>query len=171
MQYLTLVNQGYAALLGLDSAKPMHEQESYVSGVSWEQFFLGSGVDEFHQYAAMATMAEEAGFSLPQQDEERIQDILKNMPEDAKNYGFDSVDAFIQASFGSGVRLEDYEHFIRQYFLAMSYENSIFESVEPSDDDRGLPQPLVQPIGYHMGILFAGYSQPSWGYCTTPLFS
>ncbi len=135
MQYLTLVNQGYAAMMGLDSAKPMHEQESYVSGVSWEQFFLGSGVDEFHQYAAMATMAEEAGFTLPQKDEERIQDILKNMPEDAKNYGFDSVDAFIQASFGSGVRLEDYEHFIRRYFLAMSYENSIFESVEPSDDE------------------------------------
>ena len=133
MQYIQYAS--YGSMLGMDISKPLSEQASMTEGLNWEQFLLAAGMEDFHQYAAAATKATAAGYTLPEEENEQLESILAGLPDDATNYGFDSVEAYLQESFGPGVRLEDYEKFLRLYFLAMSYENNLYENLTWNDED------------------------------------
>ena len=137
MQYLNFMNQygSYAAMFGLDSSKPLSEQPSMTQGLTWEQHFLKSGIDGFHQYASAAAKAAAEGHELSEEEKTQIESIITQLPEDAKTYGFDSVDAYIQESFGPGVSQTDYESFLRLYFSAMSYDQSLYEAIKWTDED------------------------------------
>ena len=137
MQYVSFMSNygAYASYFGLDTTKPLKEQTSTVSDLTWEQYFLMAGMQEFQQYAAAATAAKDAGYVLPEKEQADLDSFLGGMEADAAQYGFDSVDAYLQDSFGVAIRFEDYESYLRLYFQAMSYENSIYMSVNPTDDD------------------------------------
>ena len=136
MQYLNFMNQygTYATMLGMDTTKPLSEQASMTQGLTWEQHFLKLGIDEFHQYASAAMKGAAEGHTLSADETAQIDNVLSQLPDDAKTYGFDSVDAYIQESFGPGVSAADYENFLRLYFAAMSYDQSLYESIEITDE-------------------------------------
>lgn len=131
MQYLEFASQ-YGGIF-LDSSKPLSEQEALMPGMTWEQYFLRFGVEQLYQNAALATQAKAEGFTMPEQDSAELKSILEGLPEDAKKYGFDTVNAFIQETFGVGVRQEDYERYLRIFFLSMSYQNSVYENLLQND--------------------------------------
>ena len=140
MQYVGLVSQvsqyGMSpADIGLDMSKPLKDQESMSIGLTWEQSFLSAALDEFEQYAAAATASIKAGYVLPEAEKQDLESFLAEQEVYAAEEGFESVDAYFQDSFGPAVHFEDYENYLRLYFQAMSYENSIYMSYEPSDEE------------------------------------
>ena len=149
MQFFNFMNQygAYAAYFGLDETQPLSGQASMmVEGLSWEQYFLMAGMDQFHQFAAAASKATAEGYSLPQEESERLESALSGMAEDAKQYGYDSVDEYLQASFGPCVTQADYESYLRLYFLAMSYENAKYLELAAAGDwsDEDLEEYLTE---------------------------
>ena len=137
MQYASFMNSygDYASYFGLDATKALKDQASMDEGLTWEQYFLKAAVEEFREYAASATEAKAVGYVLPEEEVADLESFLSDMEAQATVYGFESADAYLQDSFGSAVNTADYENYLRTYFQAMSYENSIYLSVEPTDDD------------------------------------
>ena len=115
MQYYGFMNQfgGYASMFGLDDTKPLSEQPSMQEELSWEQLFLLGGMQEFQQWATLAAEAEKAGFQLSEAREQELQSFLDGLKEAGAAYGYESADAYLAASFGLNVRVEDYEAYMR----------------------------------------------------------
>lgn len=137
MQYVSFMSNygAYAEMFGIDSTKPLKDQASMSEGLTWEQYFLVAAMKEFQQYAASATAAKAAGYVLPEEEQADLESFLSGLAEEGTNYGFESADAYLQDSFGTAITFADYETYLRLYFQAMSYENSIYMSVEATDDD------------------------------------
>ncbi len=137
MQFYSFMNQygSMASMFGLDATQPLSGQSSIQPGLNWEQYFLFSGMQQFQQFAAAAAKAESEGYTMSAEEQEEMESALAGMEEDAKSYGFDSVDAYLQDSFGPGVRFQDYEAYLRLYFPAMSYENKLYQSITWTDED------------------------------------
>ena len=137
MQFFGFMSQygAYASYVGLDPEKPLAEQQSMEEGLTWEQYFLSSALDQFHQFSAAYTAAEEAGHTLSEEEQKNLDDLINGLPDEAARYGYDSVDDYISASFGPGVTRENYENFMRVYFLAVSYENQIYDSITWTDEE------------------------------------
>ena len=137
MQYVSFMSNygAYAEYFGLDSTKPLKEQASMAEGLTWEQYFLMAAMEQFQQNAGAATAAKKANYVLPEQEQADLEDFLKSLADEGKSYGFETADAYLQDSFGSAITFADYENYLRLYFQAMSYENSIYLSVDPTDAD------------------------------------
>ena len=126
----------YITMFGLDPTKPLSEQEFIGnSAMNWEQYFLMAGMQSYQQYAAICAKAEAEGYQIPEEDAEKLGELRSSMEKEAAQYGYESVDAYLQASFGSGVRYEDYEEYLHFYFTAMSYENELYENISVTEQE------------------------------------
>ncbi len=136
MQYYTFLNEygDYAAMFGLDFSKPLSEQPSTLDNLTWEQYFLMSGLDDFHQYAVLATKAAKEGYTMLEGEEQQLSDVRDGLKERYAEHNYDSPDAYVQANFGPTVRYEDYVRYLELYFYAMSYQNSLYQGLALSDD-------------------------------------
>ena len=140
MAYLDFMSgiSGYGvdvSMFGLDTTKPMSEQPSLAEGLSWEQYFLNSALDSFHKSASVAMVAKQAGFEMPEELQSYLDNIQENMETQAVNYGYTDALSFIQESFGPGATVESYRDYIELYYYAIYYENSIYDSLDYTDEE------------------------------------
>lgn len=141
MQLFSYVNQlsqyGYApAMLGLDFTKPLSEQACLdLSTLSWEQYFLLLALEQFHQFAAVSVKAEADGYQMNEETTKQLQSVKDGLNKEAEDGGYESLDAYLEASFGPGVREAEYLDYMDLYFYVMSYENQVYEAIEYTDDD------------------------------------
>ena len=137
MQYVSFMSSygAYASYFGLDDTKPLKDQSSMSPNLTWEQYFLMSAMEQFQQYAAVATASKAAGYVLPEKEQADLEEFLGGLTKEGAAYGFESADAYLQDSFGSIISAADYEAYLQLYIQAMSYENSVYLSVNPSDED------------------------------------
>lgn len=136
-QIRQMIAYGYPAeMFNLDLNKPLSEQDCMeVGGLNWEQFFLMSGLNQFHQTCAVEAAAKAAGYTLSEEDLESLQKIKDGIAEQAESYGFESADAYIQASFGPCITQKDYETYLDQYYYVVCYEDEIYNGITWNDDD------------------------------------
>lgn len=137
MQYFGFMNQygNYASYLGIDSTKPLSEQKAPDSGLTWEQYFVSAALDQYRQFSAVYTKAKAENYALSENETQQLDTAISGMENEAKENGFDTVDAYVQASFGPGVTMKDYEEYLRTYFLVMSYENKMYNEITWTDED------------------------------------
>lgn len=137
MQYYGFMNENgmFAAMYGLDSTKPLHEQASLSGDLTWEQYFLMASMDDCGQFAAFATKAAKEGYTLPQADLDQLESVRGGLRDNYAAYGYDSADAFVQGNFGPSVRFEDYARYLELYFYAMSYENNVYENLSVTEEE------------------------------------
>ena len=127
----------YASMIGLDTTQPLSGQPSTVSNtdesvvLSWEQYFLMQGMIDFHRVAAYALKAEAEGYSLPEEDAKELEEHIKTLRE-----GTEADEANGPGSFyGLSVRMDDYEEYVRFFYLGSSYKMSVLDSQDPTDED------------------------------------
>ena len=141
MQFYGLANQlaQYGMTpesFGLDLSKPLSEQSCpQVSGLNWEQFFLMAALEQFQQMASVNAAADEASFSLPEEDQANLDSSKKNLADEAVKQGYQDLSAYLQDSFGVPVSEEEYYDYLAFYFRVMAYENSLYNSLEYTDED------------------------------------
>ncbi len=123
----------YASMMGLDANKPLSEQQSMQEGSTWEQYFLESAAKHYAENYALAQSAIANGYTISEEDAKNIEDMADPEGEfaaEAKQYGYDSVDAYLQANFGKGVGTADYQNYLRTYYAAYSYYNEQSEAMK-----------------------------------------
>lgn len=121
---------------GLDLNKPLSEQPCpQVTDLNWEQFFLMTALEQFHQMASVKAAADEAQYTLPESDQENLETAKQNITKDAEEQGCEDLDEYMHKSFGTSVAGEDYYDYLGYYFRVVSYEGDLYKKLEYSDED------------------------------------
>ena len=134
-QYFSFANT-YGMYLSylLDTSIPL-DQQMYNEESTWQQMFLGSALDTFRYHSAMAQDAEASGYTLSDESEQLLSEMRDNLAANAEAAGYESADAYLQASFGPSVTVDDYIVFLSRYLLGSEYLSDLVAAQEPSDAD------------------------------------
>ncbi len=130
----------YASMFGLDSNSPLDQQASMQEGSTWEQYFLEAAAKYYSENYALAQAAYADGYTMSEEDAASLADIDDpngTMAQQAAEYGYASIDEYVQANFGKGVSVEDYKNYLRTYYAAYycytSYEEAYMQSISDAD--------------------------------------
>lgn len=129
----------YAQMFGLTYNVPLAEQRSVMDGRTWEQYFLEDCIQKFGENYAMAMAAYADGYSLSPEDQAIIDDMADPNGEfaaDAKSYGSESAEAYVQLNFGLGMDMETYQDYMRLYYAAYDFYNSNLTRIEEEATDE-----------------------------------
>ena len=126
----------YISLVGLDLSKPLDEQICDPStGMTFQQMFLQMAIDEWLNTAAMMLLAEEAGFTISQEDQAYLDGFKADLAEAAAKNGYEDPDAFAADVLAPGSTFDAYVKYNNDNYIAITYYNTIFESMIPSTEE------------------------------------
>ena len=124
----------YLSYIGLDLSASLADQ--YVSeGVTYQQQFLETALNEWHNYQTLAQVAQEAGYVLSESSKQQIDAFPESIAATASYYGYASGDELIQAEMGPGATVEGYMAYMELYCYAMEYFDSLYMAVNPTDEE------------------------------------
>lgn len=147
MEYYNFINSygAYAQYMGLDLEAPLHGQESLAKAdetdensvaLTWEQYFMKQAVENYGYYKGLELAAAKAGYTLSEEQQKQLDDLPAMLEEQAANSGYETGDAFLQATFGTGVCSADYLSYMKTYLTAYGYYTDVLEpQCAPSDAD------------------------------------
>ncbi len=121
-EYLNFMGSygAYASMMGMDTTKPLWAQE-IDEGKTWEQYFLEFAVQGLAQNYAMAQYAAANNITLPQEDRDALDDVLRAegaFYDEYTSQGFADADTYIQYYFGEGTDAKSYQEYYEMYLLA-----------------------------------------------------
>ena len=118
----------YMSMMGLDMSKSLSQQASLMENYTWEQYFIESAKNTFVNFHALASAAQSEGFELPAEDRETLDYYTTaggGFEAEVIEGGYESLEAYLHAFYGSGVDMEDYRAYMEKYMLAMAYYNDV----------------------------------------------
>lgn len=127
---------GYADYFGLNAYTPLAEQSSMAENRTWEQYFLESATEGYAQQYALYRAALDAGYTLTDEEQAQLDDILDpngSIVTGAAQSGYDSAEAYMQNTFGTGVDLQDYYDYVKVYITANSYYTYLLETYDEAE--------------------------------------
>ena len=127
----------YAVYLGLDASAPLAGQNSLTENRTWEQYFLEAAATNFSEEYALYCEAEAVGFTLSEEDQAYIDDISDpagDLATSALASGYESAEAYVQATFGPGVTLEDYLYYVEIFVTANAYYTETYTGLQVEAD-------------------------------------
>ena len=139
--YIDSINQflqsygSYATMLGLDMTKPLDEQE-ISEGHTWADDFIASATDSITSIYALNDEAKANGFTLTEDDIAYIDSTITTMEFYAiYNYGYNDLETYMKALYGSGASVEGYRNYVEMSTLAQKYEAHYTDSLTYTDED------------------------------------
>ena len=125
----------YAAMFGLDTTVPLDQQVlDEETGRTWADDFLESAQSAAQSAYAAADAAEAAGFTLPEETQDQLDQYSANLDTYAKIYGFSDADAYLKAMYGNGATLDSYKEYYRVNLLASGYQTEYRDSLTYTDE-------------------------------------
>lgn len=125
----------YAAMFGLDIYQSLDTQLSIDGTTTWQQYFLQSGLDTWHSYVALSAKAEAAGFQIPDEYRDYLDETPSTLNTSALEAGFENAEQMLQADMGAGATLESYLEFLEAYYLGYLYYNDQVEQIVLTDEE------------------------------------
>ena len=134
-QYYSFTNEygSYLSLL-LDPSVGL-DQQMYSEEQTWQQMFLDLAVERFSNVAAAIQEGKAAGYALPESEQAYVDGLADSLEASATAYGYENADAYLEAAFGPGVTLADYQKFVADYYYASGYIDSLVEAESYTKDD------------------------------------
>ena len=123
----------YAAYFGMDYTQPLDTQLE-EEGMTWQQYFLDTALNNWHQVQSMSLMAEEAGIPMEEASKTYLEGLDAYLEETAAANGI-SVEELMVSNFGPGADKEDYRYFQKLYLSGVPYYQKAVEAMEPSQED------------------------------------
>ncbi len=105
--------------IGLDVSKPFAEQTCMLDeSLNWQQYFVNIAVQTWQRHMLLNMLAEEENITLPDYEMEKLNAIPSDTEEMAKQYNFESADAFLKATYGANVDMEAYVSYLQILYLS-----------------------------------------------------
>ena len=124
----------YAALLGLDTTKPLDEQVySEEENKTWADYFMDDAANSARNMYAVYNAAKAEGKTLSAEGQASIDSTVDSFEMYAPLYGFASTDAYIAAMYGEGCNEETFRHYAEVQMLASEYATAYNESLTYDD--------------------------------------
>lgn len=134
--YDFLNNYGYYAIYaGLDYTQPLDGQNCpEVENATWQQFFLDDALSSWHNYQAMALMAQAEGMELDEAMQKDLDSLRETLAKSAAEGGFASIDAMLWQDMGGGCTFDDYYNYMKVYYTGYMYFSDRYAQVEVTDE-------------------------------------
>lgn len=135
MEFLSYYGS-YLSQLGVDTNKPLSEQECYYNvEQNWEQFFVEKAIETWQNYQAVGLMAEEDGFEMGEDWKQSLATLPAELETQASSGGYDSVDALLNDVIGPACDLNDYMEYVNLAYLSNAYYVALEEELKPTADE------------------------------------
>lgn len=133
--YIDSYSEDYSEFMDymFDRSRSLKDQV-YDEGISWFDFFVDEASESMTQVLTVAEEAEKAGFALPENQEEEVEENLALLDQYAEYMDL-STDRYLTTLYGSGMDRELYEKHLRLSRLAGAYSEYIRDGIEPSTDE------------------------------------
>ncbi len=125
----------YLSYVGMDYTQPLDEQTSMDGESTWQQYFLAAAIETWQSNQALTMEAAANGYTLDAEYQEYLDGLKESLEETAKSYEFDSADAMLQEEMGPGCTVDDYVSYMRSYYTGYMYFSSLYEALDPTDED------------------------------------
>lgn len=109
----------------MNTEQALDEQVGMDGANTWEQMFVTSGIQMFHQIAAVSDLAKSEGHTLTEEQQAAVDNMEAQLDTAAATYGFENAETYLQAYFGPAARLEDYLTFYANNVFVNSYLASV----------------------------------------------
>lgn len=125
----------YLSYVGLDMTQPLDSQVcAYDETMTWQQYFLNVAVETWQRYQLLCELADEADYTLSEEDQASLDAVPENLKTMAQQYGYDTVEQMLQDDLGPGCTQEAYLEYIETCTIAMAYYDSIYTDMIPTDE-------------------------------------
>ena len=118
----------------VDFTKPL-SQQSYSEDQSWEDYLLEETLTTVRETMAMVFEAETQGYTLSQEGQDELDAVLESFREAAETGGYETLDGYLQASYGSGANEASFTEYLGWSYLASEYADSLYEAIDPTEDE------------------------------------
>ena len=127
----------YYGYIALDIRAPLDTQACTENpAMSWQQFFLNKAMTAWKSYALMNMLADEEGFTLP---EDHMESMKADTLVQAQEAGFENVDEYVvdmlRKDVGKMVTAEDYWKYMELVNRATLYFGDWYEKATPTDEE------------------------------------
>ena len=127
---------GYPSSYGVDLSVPLSEQVyDKTTGQTWEQYFVENALMAWRRYVALNEAADEKQYVMPEEYQERVDNVKENLESEAQEGGFASAEEMLAEDIGSGVTLEDYKKYLSLYYRGNLYFTDLKEGLEASQSE------------------------------------
>ena len=126
----------YITMMGLDTTLPLNQQvTNQETGGTWADDFLAAAKENARTVYALADAAEEAGFTLTDEEKLNVEYAVHNIEAYATMYGFENGDAYLKAMYGNGASTESYLEYSLLTALADAYYANYAQTLTYEDAD------------------------------------
>ena len=122
----------YAAYFGMDYTQPLDTQLE-EEGLTWQQYFLDTALNSWHQVQAMNLMAKEAGLPMSEENVAYLEGLDAYLEEVAAQNSV-SVEELMAGNFGPGADVEDYRYFQDLYLSGVPYYQQKLTELVPTEE-------------------------------------
>lgn len=119
----------YMAYLGLDTTKPLDQQDYITGNETWADHYANLAVNNAKQTYAICKEAKAQGFTLTEENIATIDSQMNNLGSYATYLGFSNAQAYLKSSYGPGANLESFRAYLEDMALASAYQAHYNESL------------------------------------------
>lgn len=110
------------------------DEQWYDSTTTWEDYLIEQAMNTAKQTAALSAAAEAAGFTLPEDYQNSLDEQLSAYRQRAEDGGYSDVDAFLVSLYGEGATEQTFSQYLQDSFVASAYSDMLY--AEPSFTDQ-----------------------------------
>ena len=118
----------------VDLSQPL-DQQIYSGDQTWQDYLLEESLAVMRDTMSMVFRAEEEGFTLPADYAASYETVCANFETAASSGGYDTVDAYLQASYGEAANWESFSRYLYNAHLAAAYSDALLASIDPTKDE------------------------------------
>jgi hypothetical protein len=123
----------YASMFGLDTSKPLDQQEYGEDGKTWADYFKDMGIDNMERAIILSSEARKANISLSEESQAYLQQTKDELTVYCVNNNITKGTYF--ASLGTGVTEKLYFEQLENMLLADDYAKHLTEQMQYSEDE------------------------------------
>ncbi|MBR6708342.1 MAG: peptidylprolyl isomerase [Clostridia bacterium] len=112
------------------------KKQTYIDGEqTWHDYILGATLEQCKEMLVLAEAARAAGMTLTEEDAAEIDETLSGLSEVAAAYNYLSVNSFLAAQYGAGIKVKDIRAAMELSKLASKYAEKIDGEITMTEDE------------------------------------
>lgn len=102
---------------------------------TYYDYFMNLAIQDLTQVAALENAADEAGFTLSEEDEANIKDEITSIKDYSAQLGYADFNGYLKANFGKYMTAGAFENCVRRDMLATNFKQDYSDKLDITDDE------------------------------------
>ena len=135
--YISFYNNYYDYIsygMFFDTSKSLKDQ-MYTVDMSWRDYFLQSAVDSMTEVQILNKAAEEAGFTLSEEDQAAYEEAVASIETNWSSLGYSSLKQYLNMNYGKGVDMDLVKQEMYRTYVASAYSQYLYDSYDYSVEE------------------------------------